>query len=131
MSSTVASDSSSSVAPRLSIFFITSLYPSHAPVALLRPFKIILVAFNTSLEASIYGSAKLAPILDRAAFVLSRAPWNVSFALVACSPKASSIACAKVAKSISPCLTISETAASDTPRCFARTAEAFIPLKES
>ena len=55
------------------------------------------------------GETNSAPILAREARTLDIAPVNVSFAFLACSPNALSIAAAKVLKLISPLLTISRT----------------------
>ena len=88
-------------------------------------------ALNTFRKPSYAGVATSAPILDKAAFMLDKAPLNVLFASFACSPNALSIAAANVAKSILPLVVISRTSASVIPRYFANVAAAFIPLLES
>ena len=83
---------------------------------------------NTALAFSIYGVAKSAPILERAAFMFERAPVNVLLASFAWAPNALSMASAKVLKSILPFVTMSRTSASLTFNASASVAAALRPL---
>ena len=62
---------------------------------------ITVISFtNITLKFSIVGAATLAPILDKAALTLDKAPVNVSLAFLACSPNALFIASENISKLI-------------------------------
>ena len=71
---------------------------------------------NISRKSWNAGVAISAPIRDNAALILDMEPVNVALASFACSPKASSIAAANVAKSILPLEVISRISPSVLPR---------------
>ena len=73
----------------------------------------VLNSFTSAPFCSINGDINKAPILANAALTFDREPVKVSLAFLACSPKASSIAAAKVSNEIFPFETISLTSDSD------------------
>ena len=114
---------------------------ANGPIFALTSLILTRNALNNSTSGPfclINGLINSAPILERADFTFDIAPLNVSFAFFACSPNVSSIAVAKVSKSIFPFDTISRTSASVTLAPFptfvrysANVAAAFIPLPDN
>ena len=117
------------------VIFTTELVTisANGPMLFLTSLIRSLKALNSCTNApfcSTKGEINKAPILAKAALIFDNAPVNVSFAFLACSPNASSIAAAKVWKSSLPLLTISRTSASDLCKYVPSVAAAFMPLDE-
>ena len=93
--------------------------------------RIVLRTCTSGPFCTISGATNSAPILANADFTLENAPFNVSFAFLACSPNALSIAEANVEKEICPLDTMSLTSCSVFPNCSAKVAAAFIPLPDN